>query len=94
VAIANANFGFSPAPAFPPPAPAAPVASVDDVIGICRFVELVFAFGKERLRYHVFFRRPIAEVLQPATLAAERKLDVRFGIRQLLANGAPALHEA
>jgi hypothetical protein len=66
---------------------------VDGVIGIRRFAYLVFAFGKERFRHDIFFRCPIPEIQQAATLAAKRKIRACLGIGQALANGAPALHE-
>ena len=69
------------------------VVSMDGVIGIRRLVQLVFALVKERLRYDVLFRRPVAKILQAAAIATKRKIGVCFGGGQRLANRAPALHE-
>src|SRR5271156_247282 len=45
-----------------------------------------------RFADYVFFARPVAEVVEFAAFAAERKFSVRLRIRRLLADGAAEFH--
>jgi hypothetical protein len=45
------------------------------------FVQAFVIFVENGFRHHVFLRGPIAEVEQPAPLAAERELFVCRGVR-------------
>src|SRR6185437_15534409 len=53
-------------------------------------IRRVLVYG--RLGDHVFFAGPIAEIEQPAALAAKGKFRVRDGFGWRAANGAPPLH--
>jgi hypothetical protein len=50
-------------------------------------------FVEDGLRHHVFFRSPVAEVFQAATVAAEGEIRVGFGIGGSSANGATMFHK-
>src|SRR5438105_21914 len=54
-----------------------------------RFVPFLIEKG---FRHHVFFRGPIPQVQQPATLAAKREFGIGRGVHRFAANGAVVLH--
>jgi hypothetical protein len=62
------------------------------VVGIAWARIFVFRFVEDWVADYVFFARPVAEVEEATTLAAERKSGVRFGVGWFTADGAAALH--
>jgi hypothetical protein len=51
-----------------------------------------FLFLKDRRRHNVFFGRPVAQIDQSATFAAEGEIRVSFGVGGPAANWALMLH--
>src|SRR5262249_12132497 len=88
VAMAYANRGFWPLCA----AGAASALVVIVIRWLRQFVQFPVIFIENGLGDDIFFRRPVAQVLQSASFAAKRKFSMNGGIGRRFADWAAMLH--
>ena len=68
------------------------VLVVVGIIAVARARVFFFGFVEDWVADYVFFARPVAEIEEAATFAAEREVGACFGVGWFTADGAAALH--